>query len=213
MEGVALHDFEGTKEDELSFRKGTILKVLNTTDDKNWYKAEQNGREGFIPKNYVQMKPFSWYYGKIKRVEADSFLIQQTLDGAFLIRDSESTAGDFSLSVKLGNSVQHFKVLRDGAGKYFLWVVKFNSLNQLVEYHRAASVSRSQTIYLKDCDVNFKCMGRALFDFIVKEEGELGFKRGDLIKIDDTSDLSWWSGILDGRTGIFPSNYVQIIRQ
>ena len=46
--------------------------------------------------------------------------------------------------------MQHFKVLRDGAGKYFLWVVKFNSLNQLVEYHRAASVSRSQTIYLKD---------------------------------------------------------------
>ena len=46
--------------------------------------------------------------------------------------------------------MQHFKVLRDGAGKYFLWVVKFNSLNQLVDYHRTSSVSRSQTIYLKD---------------------------------------------------------------
>ena len=46
--------------------------------------------------------------------------------------------------------MQHFKVLRDGAGKYFLWVVKFNSLNMLVDYHRSASVSRSQTIYLKD---------------------------------------------------------------
>ena len=51
---------------------------------------------------------------------------------------------------RFNNQVQHFKVLRDGAGKYFLWVVKFNSLNQLVEYHRAASVSRSETIYLKD---------------------------------------------------------------
>ena len=47
-------------------------------------------------------------------------------------------------------NVQHFKVLRDGAGKYFLWVVKFNSLNELVEYHRTSSVSRSQVIYLKD---------------------------------------------------------------
>lgn len=46
--------------------------------------------------------------------------------------------------------MQHFKVLRDGAGKYFLWVVKFNSLNQLVDYHRTSSVSRTQTIYLKD---------------------------------------------------------------
>ena len=27
------------------------------TDDKNWFKAEQNGKEGFVPKNYIQMKP------------------------------------------------------------------------------------------------------------------------------------------------------------
>lgn len=52
--------------------------------------------------------------------------------------------------VRYDSEVQHFKVLRDGAGRYFLWVVKFNSLNQLVEYHRSSSVSRSQTIYLRD---------------------------------------------------------------
>ena len=49
-----------------------------------------------------------------------------------------------------GEGVQHFKILRDNNGKYFLWVVKFNSINELVEYHRTSSVSRSQTIYLKD---------------------------------------------------------------
>jgi growth factor receptor-binding protein 2 len=48
------------------------------------------------------------------------------------------------------NAVQHFKVLRDGAGKYFLWVVKFNSLNELVDYHRTSSVSRTQQIFLRD---------------------------------------------------------------
>ena len=52
--------------------------------------------------------------------------------------------------LRFGDQVQHFKVLRDGAGKYFLWVVKFDSLNDLVRYHRTASVSRSQTIYLQD---------------------------------------------------------------
>jgi len=54
------------------------------------------------------------------------------------------------LNYRFGGGVQHFKVLRDGAGKYFLWVVKFNSLNQLVDYHRTSSVSRTQTIYLRD---------------------------------------------------------------
>lgn len=51
---------------------------------------------------------------------------------------------------RFADQIQHFKVLRDGSGKYFLWVVKFDSLNELVKYHRTASVSRSQTIYLQD---------------------------------------------------------------
>lgn len=51
---------------------------------------------------------------------------------------------------RYGDSVQHFKVLRDGAGKYFLWLVKFNSLNEMIEYHRKSSVSRGQKIFLRD---------------------------------------------------------------
>lgn len=52
--------------------------------------------------------------------------------------------------LRCNDGVQHFKVLRDAQGKFFLWVVKFNSLNELVEYHRTASVSRSQDVKLKD---------------------------------------------------------------
>ena len=37
--------------------------------------------------------------------------------GAFVVRVSESSPGDFSLSVKCGDGVQHFKVLRDAQGK------------------------------------------------------------------------------------------------
>ena len=43
-----------------------------------------------------------------------------------------------------------FTMMRYDAGKFFLWVVKFNSLNELVEYHHSASVSRSQDIKLKE---------------------------------------------------------------
>jgi hypothetical protein len=54
------------------------------------------------------------------------------------------------LFYRCSDGVQHFKVLRDAQGKFFLWVVKFNSLNELVEYHRTASVSRSQDVKLRD---------------------------------------------------------------
>ena len=46
MEAVAKHDFAHTADDELSFRKGQVLKVLNKEDDMNWYRAELDGQEG-----------------------------------------------------------------------------------------------------------------------------------------------------------------------
>jgi growth factor receptor-binding protein 2 len=95
------------------------------------------------------MSEHSWYHGKIARSKAEEILIGEK-DGVYLVRESESTPGDFSLSVKFQQSVQHFKVLRDGAGKYFLWVVKFNSLNELVKYHKTSSISRTQKLFLKD---------------------------------------------------------------
>jgi hypothetical protein len=69
---------------------------------------------------------------------------------------SEACKGLYSLQFivfffnRCSDGVQHFKVLRDAQGKFFLWVVKFNSLNELVEYHRTASVSRSQDVKLRD---------------------------------------------------------------
>ncbi|GAA6069899.1 growth factor receptor-bound protein 2-like, partial [Tachysurus ichikawai] len=51
MEARGKFDFSATAEDELSFRKGDILKIIGSQDD--WLKAEMHGHEGFIPKNYV----------------------------------------------------------------------------------------------------------------------------------------------------------------
>lgn len=161
MEAIAKHDFNATADDELSFRKGQVLKVLNMEDDMNWYRAELDSKEGLIPSNYIEMKKHDWYYGRITRADAEK-LLSNKHEGAFLIRVSESSPGDFSLSVRCGDGVQHFKVLRDTLGKFFLWVVKFASLNELVEYHRSASVSRSQDIKLRDMHPEEVGVGRPL---------------------------------------------------
>jgi len=158
MQAYGRYDFNATANDELSFQKGAILKILNMEEDMNWYKAELKGQEGYIPKTYIEMAPHPWFYGSMTRVEAEKILLQkdpntqryQQPDGAFLVRMCESSPGDFSLSVKCQDQVQHFKVLRDGMGKYFLWVVKFDSINELIEYHRTTSVNRGQNLLLKD---------------------------------------------------------------
>lgn len=67
-------------------------------------------------------------------------------------------------------------MLRDAQGKFFLWVVKFNSLNELVEYHRTASVSRSQDVKLRDMvpeEVSFQRENIFIF-FLERENVESG---------------------------------------
>ncbi|XP_047669837.1 GRB2-related adapter protein 2b isoform X4 [Tachysurus fulvidraco] len=44
--------------------------------------------------------------------------------------------------------VQHFKVLQDNKGQYFLWDEKFRSLNELVRYYTVNSVSKQSSIRL-----------------------------------------------------------------
>eukprot|EP01029_Cantina_marsupialis_P005662 TRINITY_DN16182_c0_g1_i1.p1 TRINITY_DN16182_c0_g1~~TRINITY_DN16182_c0_g1_i1.p1 ORF type:complete len:527 (+),score=172.29 TRINITY_DN16182_c0_g1_i1:73-1653(+) len=51
---------------------------------------------------------------------------------------------------------------------------------------------------------------RAQWDFPGPEEGDLAFKKGDLITVIKKEDPNWWLGQLaDGTEGIFPSNYVK----
>ncbi|KAK3601815.1 hypothetical protein CHS0354_041730 [Potamilus streckersoni] len=226
MEAIAKHDFNATADDELSFKKGNVLKIINFEEDENWYKAELNGATGYVPNNYLCVKPHNWWVGAMKRVEAENMLLQKNdrgecmqPDGAFLVRKSESEPGQFSISVKFHDQVQHFKVLRDQAGKYFLWVVKFNSLNELVDYHRTTSVSRNQNITLVDMiDTNQrnkpaatkkKC--KAMYDFQPQEDGELKIRRGDVILVEEMVDQHWWRGTnaSTNQVGLFPVNYVQ----
>lgn len=67
-----------------------------------------------------------------------------------MIRGCQSSPGEFSISVRHESDVQHFKVMRDNQGQYFLWSEKFTSLNKLVHFYRTSSISKTREIYLND---------------------------------------------------------------
>lgn len=50
---------------------------------------------------------------------------------------------------------------------------------------------------------------RALFDFQATDPDELQFRKGDIIAVLESVYKDWWKGLLRGKTGIFPLNYVE----
>ncbi|KAK2857521.1 hypothetical protein Q7C36_005440 [Tachysurus vachellii] len=145
MEAIGKFDFTATADDELSFKKGDAIKILGTKD--NWYRAERHGLQGFVPRNYITLNIPSWYQEDMSRRASESTLMPQPI-GSFIIRGSQSSPGNFSISVRHEADVQHFKVLQDNKGQYFLWDEKFSSLNELVKYYTVNSVSKHSSIRL-----------------------------------------------------------------
>lgn len=217
MEAIGKHDFiPSDPATELAFNQGDKLLILNYLDTNvQWYNAQKDGQFGLVPGNYIIVTPVSWYSGRTSRAHAEQYLQNQAQDGAFLVRLSESSPNDFSLSVKCGNSVQHFRIIKDKDNRYFLWSKTFESLNELVDHYKQETVSRTSQILLREIDENFTV--EALYDFTPPENGgeadsELAFNKGAIIMVFDSRDDNWWGGQIDNRSGYFPRSYVRRLK-
>ncbi|KLO19971.1 DUF500-domain-containing protein [Schizopora paradoxa] len=53
----------------------------------------------------------------------------------------------------------------------------------------------------------------ALYSFDAVQSGDLSFKKGQVITITQKTDKTddWWTGKLEGREGIFPANFVEVV--
>eukprot|EP01121_Diplochlamys_sp_Union-15-3_P015751 TRINITY_DN525_c0_g1_i7.p1 TRINITY_DN525_c0_g1~~TRINITY_DN525_c0_g1_i7.p1 ORF type:complete len:448 (-),score=108.04 TRINITY_DN525_c0_g1_i7:57-1400(-) len=53
---------------------------------------------------------------------------------------------------------------------------------------------------------------RCLYDYDATEDNELSFKEGEILVLIDKDETGWWEGRKEnGKVGIFPSNFVEII--
>lgn len=139
---IALYDYEPRTPEDLRFQKNDQLEVIDDTQGDWWLAiSKTTGLKGYIPSNYVarwrSIEAEPWYFGRLKRVEADKkLLMPENEHGAFIIRDSESRANDFSLSVRDENCVKHYRIRQlDDGGFFIARRTTFKTLQELVEHY------------------------------------------------------------------------------
>lgn len=138
----SLYDYDARTEDDLSFKKGQKLVIVNNSDG-DWWQAKLLGDErvGYIPSNYVapvqSMEAEDWFLGKIPRTKAERIIMNDGSPGAFLVRESETRPGDFSMSVRDGEAVKHYRIRTlDDGGFYIARRISFKDLPEMVRHYQ-----------------------------------------------------------------------------
>ncbi|XP_063533141.1 uncharacterized protein LOC134743561 isoform X6 [Cydia strobilella] len=72
--------------------------------------------------------------------------------------------------------------------------------------------SQKSVVQLNRYDEAERVAARAVYAFNGQTQRELSFRKGDLIHVRRQIDANWYEGELHGRIGLFPFNYVEILK-
>lgn len=112
----------------LHFVEGEQITILGYNKGGEWCEVKNKAGEiGWVPSNYIapvnSLDKFSWYHGQISR-NASEYLLSSGINGSFLVRESESSPGQRSISVRFEGRVYHYRISDDSDGKVIIvpWV-------------------------------------------------------------------------------------------
>ncbi|BHF78184.1 hypothetical protein SprV_0602129600 [Sparganum proliferum] len=118
---IAIFDYQAHSKEDLSVRRQDRLVVLDKSDS-DWWLVENPATNchGYVPSAYLaeegSVEVYEWYFREISRKDSERLLLLNgNVRGTFLVRESETTQGALSLSVRdhdpnRGDIVNHYKI-------------------------------------------------------------------------------------------------------
>eukprot|EP00075_Anas_platyrhynchos_P039268 XP_027328521.1 src-like-adapter 2 isoform X2 [Anas platyrhynchos] len=157
---LALCDFPSGSDAPTVLRMGEQLNVLS--EDGEWWlvASKVSGKECLIPSSCVAKVWHRWLYEGISREKAEELLLRPgNHSGSFLIRQSQTRKGCYSLSVRRTeltswDSVTHYRIHRlENGWLYISPRLTFSNLHDLVDHYtegvRAAPALAQPTVVKK----------------------------------------------------------------
>ncbi|XP_028936977.1 tyrosine-protein kinase ABL2 isoform X4 [Ornithorhynchus anatinus] len=148
---VALYDFVASGDNTLSITKGEKLRVLGYNQNGEWSEVRSKNGQGWVPSNYItpvnSLEKHSWYHGPVSRSAAE-YLLSSLINGSFLVRESESSPGQLSISLRFEGRVYHYRINTTADGKVYVTTdSRFSTLAELVHHHSTVADGLVTTLH------------------------------------------------------------------
>ncbi|KAM4687622.1 src-like-adapter [Discoglossus pictus] len=133
---AVLCDYPSPDISEPIFQVGEKLEVVS--DEGGWWRVRslRTGRENYIPGKCVAKVYHGWLFDGVGREKSEELLqLPDTKNGSFMIRQSETKKGTYSLSVK-HRHVKHYRIFRLPNNWYYISPrLTFQCLEHLVNHY------------------------------------------------------------------------------
>ncbi|MEQ2254194.1 Rho guanine nucleotide exchange factor 7 [Ilyodon furcidens] len=116
--------------------------------------------------------------------------------------------------VALNKATEDLVVCGDSVGVPHSSNLRIKSFDSLNTQSRSSKLQQPQyrSLDMSDGSVCGQLLVKARFPFQATNEDELCFSKGDVICVTRQAPGGWWEGLLNGKTGWFPSNYVRELK-
>ena len=204
----ATMDLTAQLDDELGFHTGDVIAVVEIIDS-DFGIGQLNDKTGSFPLAFVELvsgnlhletakkgedatqSKFEWWKNESKtKTENTSEKVEEKLD------DIQNT--DLQ-SPKTESEIKQPEVCSE----------KSSQKSDFKQTHKR-NHSYNQ-INTSSYDVIISAYGKAKYPFVAENDNELSFLGDDIVLLTRHIDDEWMEGELDGRRGIFPTSYIDII--
>ncbi|CAL8296468.1 unnamed protein product [Lota lota] len=133
---VVTDDYPSATVSKPVFRMGEKLTVL--AQEASWWRvrSDRTQNENYIPNTHVAKVYHGWLFEGLVRQKAEALLqMPCNVSGSFMVRESTSERGVYSLSVK-HRGVQHYRIFRmDNSWYYISPRLTFQCLEDMITHY------------------------------------------------------------------------------
>ncbi|GFX11519.1 SH3 domain-containing kinase-binding protein 1 [Trichonephila clavipes] len=198
----ALFSYTPVNSDELTLKINDVLEVIEETEE-GWWKGILEGNIGMFPSNFViELDGYpEEFNNKLMNELSPSKNISKAKNVIFLIQNKQDSKQGVmnSTNADAGDGSSSSKTAADPLPEKKLITAKKPPVDSAAPRLPPKPVREQAQV---------------IFPYESQNEDELSLKEGDIITVlsKEIEDKGWWRGELNNKIGVFPDNFVKLIK-